>query len=83
MPGFFNHCIAHFLPSNWHRVLVVVCLLINGIVLTNAILNDPYSGPDFGEHLRYVSTLAKLHLPTPLESGEYSSPPFPIYSRRF
>lgn len=78
MPGFFNHFIARFLPSNWpNRVLLAVCLLINGIVLTNAVLNDPNSGPDYTEHLRYVSTLARLHLPTPLESGEYYSPPLP------
>jgi hypothetical protein len=53
-----------------NRLLVAVCLFINGIVLTNAVLNDPYSGPDYAQHLRYVSTLARLHLPTPLESGE-------------
>jgi hypothetical protein len=78
MPNLFNHFIARFLPSSWlNPVLLAVCLLINGVVLTNAVLNDPNSGPDYTEHLKYISTLARFHLPTPLESAEYYSPPLP------
>lgn len=78
MPSLFNHFIFRFLPSNWlNRILLIVCLLINGVVLTNAVLNDPNSGPDYTEHLRYVSALARFHLPAPLESSEYYSPPLP------
>ncbi len=70
--------IAPFLPFNrLNRVLLGVCLLINGVVLTNAILHDPNFGPDATHHLTYVATLAKLHLPTQLESAEYYSPPLP------
>src|SRR3989442_10720394 len=63
--------------SRLDRVLLAVCVVINGIVLTNAVLNDPNSGPDYTDHLTYVSTLAELHLPRPLESAEYYSPPLP------
>jgi hypothetical protein len=88
MPGSFNHLFSDIHHSNWlQRVLVGLCVVINGIVLTNAILNDPNTGPDYTEHLKYVSTLAKLHLPTPGESGEYYSPPlpylFPAFLLRF
>ena len=79
MPDFFKSFIASFrLPADWpNRALLAVCLLSNGIVLTNAILNDPDTGPDHSAHLAYVSTLARLHLPTPAESAEYYSPPLP------
>jgi 4-amino-4-deoxy-L-arabinose transferase-like glycosyltransferase len=57
--------------------LLVVFLCINGLVLCNAILHDPRIGYDAREHLRYISVLSHLRLPTPDESREFFSPPLP------
>lgn len=73
-----NHVFRPFEPLDRpNRILFGVCLLLNSVVLTNAVLNDPYVGPDSTEHLRYVTTLAEWQLPSPSDSGEYYSPPLP------
>lgn len=75
--------LANYLAAPFRReggadkTLVCVFVLLNGIVLANACLHDPGVGYDSAGHLRYVESLARLHLPTPQETHEYFSPPLP------
>ena len=72
MRRLFNQIFSPFLPLNRINLLLIgICFLVNGIVLANAVLNDPDSGPDHTVHLSYISTIARLHLPTS------RSPPVP------
>jgi hypothetical protein len=57
--------------------LLIVFLIVNGLVLFNALFHDPIIQYDGGGHLAYVVTLANLHLPTADESSEFFSPPLP------
>jgi len=57
--------------------LVALLLLLNGLVLINALLHDPRVGYDAGNHLRYLAALASGRLVTPEDSGEFFSPPLP------
>ena len=59
--------------TNWP--LLILFVLINLLVLFNAVAHDPYSGYDTSAYLDYISTLAEGRLPTSEESGEFFSPP--------
>jgi len=73
--------------SFWHPffhenrlVPAIVCLflLINSIVILNAITHDPRVAYDIAEHSKYVEILALEHrLPTNQETDEFFSPPLP------
>ncbi len=57
--------------------LILIFLLINGIVFTNACLHDPRIGYDSTEHLRYIEAFSELRLVRPEDSFEFFSPPLP------
>jgi hypothetical protein len=59
------------------RRLLVVFLIVNGLVLTNAILHDPTVQYDGAAHLAYVAALARAHLPHADETSEFFSAPLP------
>ncbi|MFO7943152.1 MAG: hypothetical protein R6U51_02465 [Anaerolineales bacterium] len=59
------------------KKLLIVFLVINLIVLLNAVLHDPGIGYDARDHLKYVDALSKFRLVTPGESREFFSPPLP------
>jgi hypothetical protein len=61
------------------RWLLFVYLIINGLVLINAVLHEPTVQYDGEGHLAYISTLAERRLPTPEESTEFFSPPLPYF----
>lgn len=52
-------------------------LLVNGIVLYNALFHHPEVGYDGYQHRAYLLTLAEGRLPTPVDTYEYFSPPLP------
>ena len=58
---------------NWP--LLILFLLINLLVLFNAVAHDPYIGYDTSAYLDYITTLAEGRLPTSEDSGEFFSPP--------
>lgn len=61
-----------------HRPLLVLFLLINGLVLVNAILHDPRRGYDAKDHLDYIQALAEQRrIPTCAESAQCYIPPLP------
>jgi len=62
-----------------HYSLLFVFVLINVIVLVNAILHPPIIGYDAHDHLKYIVALSKGHLVTPKDSREFFSPPLPLY----
>lgn len=55
--------------------LVLLGLLINGVVLVNARLHDPFVGYDARAHFSYIETLAKGRLPTRADTFEFFTPP--------
>jgi hypothetical protein len=57
--------------------VVGIVLLINGVVLWNAICHDPHIGYDTYQHLQYVEVLSACRLPSVSESSEFFSPPLP------
>ncbi len=59
------------------KALVALFLLVNGIVLLNALLHDPRIGYDARDHVKYIAILAKARLPAPGETREFFSPPLP------
>jgi hypothetical protein len=61
------------------RWLLFVFLIINGLVLINAVLHEPTVQYDGEAHFAYISTLAEWRLPTPTESYEFFSPPLPYF----
>jgi hypothetical protein len=63
--------------GGFDRRLLAVFLIINVLVLFNAVFHDPtvqYDGP---AHAAYVAAVAGLHLPTASETPEFFSPPLP------
>jgi hypothetical protein len=61
-----------------HKPLVILFILINTLVLVNAILHDPYQGYDAGDHIHYIKTLAeKKAIPTCAETAQCYIPPLP------
>jgi hypothetical protein len=59
------------------RRLLFVFLVVNGLVLFNAVFHDPAIGYDAADHLAYVAVLSTFHLPTAGQSLEFFSPPLP------
>lgn len=59
------------------RLLLAMAVVINLIVAVNALFHSPYVGYDLPEHLKNVSVVAELRLPTRLDSREFFSPPLP------
>ena len=59
--------------------LLFVFVIVNGLVLFNAVLHDPTIQYDGEDHLAYISALAQLRLPTPQDSREFFSPPLPYF----
>jgi hypothetical protein len=59
--------------------LLFVFVIVNGLVLFNAVLHDPTIQYDGEDHLAYISALARLRLPTPQDSNEFFSPPLPYF----
>lgn len=55
--------------------VVALFLIVNSIVLYNALLHPATIGYDAGGHLRYIAALSHFHLPSPTESVEFFSPP--------
>ncbi len=59
-------------------VIILLFLAINGLVLTNSILQHPKIGYDATGNINYIQIL--LHrLPTPQDSNEFFSPPLPYF----
>ena len=63
--------------KGFNKPLLVVFISLNSLVVLNACLHDPAVGYDVGEHLKYIETLGKMHLPTVTETAEFYSPPLP------
>lgn len=59
--------------------IVAIMVLINAIVLHNAVFHPPTIGYDAGAHLRYAATLANFRLPGPEQSAEFFSPPLAYF----
>jgi len=62
-----------------NKILVIIFLLINGIVLFNAVFHDPEIGYDAGHHLKYIRILSQFRLPARDEAWEFFSPPLPYF----
>ncbi|MGQ9556193.1 MAG: hypothetical protein ACUVWR_18995 [Anaerolineae bacterium] len=59
------------------RELVALFVLINCLILVNAVLHEPRIGYDGESHLKNVAILATGRLPTSTDSREFFSPPLP------
>jgi len=59
------------------RTLLAIFILINGIVLFNAVFHDPSAGYDAWDHHNYIKALGHFRLPTIEDSHEFFSPPLP------
>ena len=59
-------------------IVLTLCLLINLIVLANAILHYPKIGYDVGQHLNYIQILPD-RLPSNKDTYEFFSPPLPYF----
>lgn len=61
-----------------HMPLILVFVLINALVLVNAVLHDPAKGYDASDHIHYFKTLAEDHrIPTCTDSAQCYIPPLP------
>ncbi|HTP00128.1 MAG TPA: hypothetical protein VMJ64_02040, partial [Anaerolineales bacterium] len=59
-----------------HAPLLALFLVINALVLVNAVLHDPAKGYDAGDHLHYIRTLAEdRRIPTCADSAQCYIPP--------
>jgi Dolichyl-phosphate-mannose-protein mannosyltransferase len=56
-------------------LLVALLLLVNGIVLVNARLHDPFVGYDANAHFGYIGALGEGRLPTREDTFEFFTPP--------
>lgn len=65
----------HSATGGLDRTLLGLFLLINGIVLANAVLHPPSVGYDSAAHLRYIKALSQLRFPTRADTYEFFSPP--------
>ncbi len=64
--------------GRFHKPLILLFLLVNGLVLVNAYLHNPAQGYDAGDHLQYIRTLAEDHrIPTCADSAQCYVPPLP------
>ncbi|MBI2758557.1 MAG: hypothetical protein HYX49_07740 [Chloroflexi bacterium] len=60
------------------KALLAAFLIINGLILVNAILHDPAVGYDAGDHLKIIKLLARNgQWPTVEQTKEFFSPPLP------
>ena len=59
-------------------IVIILCMVINMIVLANAILHYPKIGYDAVMHLNYIQTLPD-RLPTLKDTHEFFSPPLPYF----
>ncbi len=62
-----------------NKTIVFLLIVINGIVLANAILHDPTIGYDSLDYFKYIEILSTGRFPTPTESREFFSPPLPYF----
>lgn len=62
-------------PGNAAWILLLV--LINLIVLSNAVRHDPRVGYDAEDHLKYIDVLSRFRLPARADTAEFFSPPLP------
>ena len=62
-------------PGNAAWILLLV--LINAIVLSNAVRHDPRVGYDAADHLEYIEVLSQGRLPARADTAEFFSPPLP------
>lgn len=62
-------------PTGSSAILLAILIAMNGMVLLNACLHNPFIGYDAGSHINYMMTLAHGRLPTPADSNEFFSPP--------
>ncbi|MGE5072989.1 MAG: hypothetical protein ACM3MF_06140, partial [Anaerolineae bacterium] len=61
-----------------HKPLLILFVLINLLVLVNAVLHDPTKGYDAKDHLQYIETLAQdRRIPTCQDSAQCYIPPLP------
>jgi len=65
------------LEHGMNKPLIAVFLLINGVVLLNAICHDPSRGYDAYHYWDYIEVFSEFRLPTPHDSAEFFSPPLP------
>lgn len=63
--------------GRFNHPLLFVFVVVNGLVLFNAVCHDPTIQYDGAAHLAYVATLAGLRLPTANQSYEFFSAPLP------
>jgi 4-amino-4-deoxy-L-arabinose transferase-like glycosyltransferase len=59
-------------------IILTLCIVINAIVLTNAILHHPKIGYDVAQHLNYIQILPD-RLPSQQDTNEFFSPPLPYF----
>ena len=63
--------------TRYDLLILGLLILINGIVLSNAIRHTPYKGYDGVQHARNIEVIATGRLPSPSDSREFFSPPLP------
>ena len=61
-----------------NKPLIFLLIVINGMVLVNAILHDPTIGYDSLDYFKYIEILSIGRIPTPTETREFFSPPLPF-----
>ncbi|HVM71894.1 MAG TPA: hypothetical protein VMT91_09050 [Anaerolineales bacterium] len=59
-------------------LILTICLVINAIVLINAILHYPKIGYDVVQNLNYIQVLPD-RLPSEKDTSEFFSPPLPFF----
>lgn len=78
MASLFGKVRAPFYDNGrWQPLLITIFVLINLIVLINAVIHDPSVGYDAEGHFKYIVALSQGHLPTIEETHEFFSPPLP------
>jgi hypothetical protein len=63
-------------------ILLAIFLVINLLVLTNSILQNPEMGYDAEDHLAYIQVLP-FRLPNDQDTREFFSPPLPYFLPSF
>jgi hypothetical protein len=64
------------------KILLAIFLVINLLVLTNSILQNPEMGYDAEDHLAYIQVLP-FRLPNDQDTREFFSPPLPYFLPSF
>jgi len=72
----YTNWATQFICNN--KVVFLLLIVINGIVLVNAILHDPAIGYDTLDYFKYIEILSTGRFPTPTETREFFSPPLPF-----